>query len=259
MPFQNADTTSGWESGAMRRRRVGRSLRHRPPVVVQLADGRRLAPRGGDVSRSSALSGRPSRSVFSSMSAAASSSSARAADALLVVAGVEGLLELLGGGARQGGLLQLARLGLRGGEDAVLHRRGVHVDVLLAGQQHQLVHDLVGDRAQDEAVVLHALVAREVQRLADLHADADELGDLLAGRLGLVGADHRDREDRARRPRGPSGRRRCGRGRAGRRGCGCPRGRCRAARRGAAPAGPSAGPPRRRDRRSGRRAAGRRP
>ena len=115
--------------------------------------------------------------------------------ARLVVARVEGLLELLGGGARQGGLLELARLGLGGGEDAVLHRRGVHVDVLLAGQQHQLVHDLVGDRAQDEAVVLHALVAGEVERLADLDADPDELGDLGAGGLGLVGADHRDGQD----------------------------------------------------------------
>ena len=41
---------------------------------------------------------------------------------------------------------------------------GVHVDVLLAGQLHELVHDLVGHRAQHEAVARHALVAREVQR-----------------------------------------------------------------------------------------------
>ena len=53
---------------------------------------------------------------------------------------------------------------LGGADDAVLHRRGVLVDVLLAGQEHQLVHDLVGDRPEDEPVVLHALVAGEVQR-----------------------------------------------------------------------------------------------
>ena len=50
----------------------------------------------------------------------------------------------------------------------------VHVDVLLAGQPHDLVHDLVGDRPQDVAVVLQALVAREVQRLAEAHTGPGE-------------------------------------------------------------------------------------
>src|SRR5690349_7079903 len=39
----------------------------------------------------------------------------------------------------------------------------VEVDVFLAGQPHDLVHDLVGDGAQDVAIVLHTLVAAEVQ------------------------------------------------------------------------------------------------
>ena len=53
-----------------------------------------------------------------------------------------------------------------------LHLGGVHVDVLLAGQLHQLVHDLVGHRPLDEPVAGHALVAGEVERLADPHARA---------------------------------------------------------------------------------------
>ena len=110
--------------------------------------------------------------------------------------GVQRVLELLGGASRPGGLLQLAGADLGGPHDPVLHRRGVHVDVLLSGQQHQLVHDLVGDRAEDEAVVLHPLVPREVERAADPDADAHDPRQLLPGRLGLVGADHRDREHR---------------------------------------------------------------
>ena len=41
----------------------------------------------------------------------------------------------------------------RGGR--ALGGRGVHVDVLLAGELHDRVHDLVGDRAQDEPVLAH--------------------------------------------------------------------------------------------------------
>ena len=68
---------------------------------------------------------------------------------------------------------------------------GVEVHVLLAGEGHEGVHDLVGDGAQHEAVVLQALVAGEVQRLADddAHAVAGG-GNGLADRLGQVGADH---------------------------------------------------------------------
>ena len=51
----------------------------------------------------------------------------------------------------------------------VLGDGGVHVDVLLAGEPLDLGHDLVGDRPQDVAVVLHALVAREVQGRAEPH------------------------------------------------------------------------------------------
>ena len=73
---------------------------------------------------------------------------------------------------------------------------GVHVDVLLAGEPHDLVHDLVGDRAQDVAVVLHALVAGEVQRPAEADDRPGEGAELLAGRGDHVGADHGDGDHR---------------------------------------------------------------
>ena len=44
-----------------------------------------------------------------------------------------------------------------------LHVGGVQVHVLLARQEHQVVHDLVGNRTQDVAVLVEATVAREVQ------------------------------------------------------------------------------------------------
>ena len=77
---------------------------------------------------------------------------------------------------------------------SLLGLAGVEVDVLLAGEPHDLVHDLVGDRAQDVAVVLHALVAGEVQRRAEAHDRTGEGAELLAGRGDDVGADdgHRD-------------------------------------------------------------------
>ena len=104
------------------------------------------------------------------------------------------------------------------------------VDVLLAGQLHQLVHDLVGDRPLDEPVAGHALVAGEVQRLAEPHARArTQLREQPTGRLDLVGVDHGAPGSPARRPPAPAGPRRSCRGRAGRPASGCPRGRCRAA------------------------------
>ena len=54
-----------------------------------------------------------------------------------------------------------------GGVHRLLHLRAVDVDVLLLRQRHDLVHDLVGDGPLDEAVTREALVAREVQRLAE--------------------------------------------------------------------------------------------
>lgn len=77
----------------------------------------------------------------------------------------------------------------------VLERGGVDVDVLLTGQLHQFVHDLVGHGPLDEAVALHALVAGEVERLADLDRHLRRAG-RAAGRVELVGSDHRDRNDR---------------------------------------------------------------
>src|SRR5689334_6999415 len=67
------------------------------------------------------------------------------------------------------GGLRLRQVVRRGLLRLLLGPRGVDVDVLLAGEPHDLVHDLVGDRAQDVAVALHALVAGEVQRLAEAH------------------------------------------------------------------------------------------
>ena len=107
---------------------------------------------------------------------------------------------------------------------------GVEVDVLLAGELHDLVHDLVGDRPQDVAVVLHALVAGEVQRLAEAHAGPGEGAELLARAAPPRRCRAPPPGSPARRSRGPAGRRRSCRGRAGRRGSGCPRGRSRTAR-----------------------------
>jgi len=87
----------------------------------------------------------------------------------------------------------------------VLGAGGVHVDVLLAGEPHDLVHDLVGDRAQDVAVVLQALVALEVERLAEAHDGSREGAELLARRRDLVGADHGDRDHRHSRLEGEPG------------------------------------------------------
>src|SRR3954469_3346248 len=102
------------------------------------------------------------------------------------------LLVLLGlRGSGPGGLL-----GLRRFRDPPLGGGRVDVDVLLAGELHDLVHDLVGHRAQHEAVMLHALVAAEVQGLADADAGPHQLGHDLAGRLDLLGVDHGDRDDR---------------------------------------------------------------
>src|SRR5690242_1510940 len=94
-------------------------------------------------------------------------------------------------GSRLGGLLGLGRF-----RDPPLGGGRVDVDVLLAGELHDLVHDLVGHRAQYEAVVLHALVAAEVQRLADADPRPHQLGHDLARRLDLLGVDHGDRDDR---------------------------------------------------------------
>src|SRR3984957_5585647 len=56
------------------------------------------------------------------------------------------------------------------GGQAALAARSVLVHVLLARQLHELVHDLVGYRPEDQVVVLQAVVAGEVQRLAEPHA-----------------------------------------------------------------------------------------
>ena len=140
--------------------------------TARRAGGRRRA-RGGTTRRRPAHDGRcaasagrapPCRPPVSSRGAAGPASPLADVARVVVVEAVEGVLELGHGAPGLGGLGRLLGLVLLLAGDAVLHRRGVHVDVLLAGQLHQRVHDLVGDRAQDEPVALHALVAREVQR-----------------------------------------------------------------------------------------------
>ena len=75
---------------------------------------------------------------------------------------------------------------------ALLDRGRIDVDVLLAAELAELVHDLVGDRAQDEPVALEALEPREVERLADDDADPAHLRDPRADGHDLLGVDHRD-------------------------------------------------------------------
>src|SRR3954462_10785433 len=100
--------------------------------------------------------------------------------------------------AGPGGLLGLrVRLLLVGLLLLLLGHGGVLVDVLLAGEPHDLVHDLVSDRPQDVAVVLQALVAREVERLAEADHRPGEAAEPLSGWRDHVGAhdgdgDHRD-------------------------------------------------------------------
>ncbi len=78
----------------------------------------------------------------------------------------------------------------------LLDLRRVLVDVLLARQLHQLVHDLVGHRPLDEPVARQPLVAREVQRLAEDDAGAwTQLGEQPSGRLDDLGVDHGARDD----------------------------------------------------------------
>ena len=69
---------------------------------------------------------------------------------------VPGLLALAGLLSAAAAVARFRGLRLRGG-GRVLRLLGVDVDVLAAGQLHQLVHDLVGDRALDEPVAGHAL------------------------------------------------------------------------------------------------------
>src|SRR5690554_7855651 len=93
-----------------------------------------------------------------------------------------------GGGRRR--VLPRGRRSAMTSSETRLLGSGVDVDVLLARETHERVHDLVCHRAKDEPVGLHALVAGEVQGLAEDHADPHELGDPLADRLGDVGAHH---------------------------------------------------------------------
>src|SRR4051812_20749847 len=70
----------------------------------------------------------------------------------------------------------------------------IHVDVLLARQLHELVHDLVGHRTENETIGLHPLVSRKVERLTDSDADPANLGHDLAGGLDAARVDHRNRQ-----------------------------------------------------------------
>ena len=67
-------------------------------------------------------------------------------------------------GIRAGGLTAMLALAVF----ALFDVGGIEVDVLLAGQPHQLVHHLVDHRALDEPVACQALEPAEVHRLAEL-------------------------------------------------------------------------------------------
>src|SRR2546430_13600684 len=74
---------------------------------------------------------------------------------------------------------------------------GVDVDVLLAGELRDRLHDLVGDRPQQLRVRLLAVVAGEVHRLAEPHAGPEPRVRPERGRrLELERVDHRARDDR---------------------------------------------------------------
>ena len=72
----------------------------------------------------------------------------------------------------------------------------VRIDVLLSRQLQDRVHDLVGDGAQREALVVHPGVAREVQWLPEADGDPDRARQPAPGRLCFEGADHRARHHR---------------------------------------------------------------
>src|SRR5690554_3171785 len=103
-----------------------------------------------------------------------------------------GLGDLAAAGSRRGRVVPGGRSSTATCGETRLLRRGVDVDILLAREAHERVHDLVGDRTQDEPVRLHALVAREVHGLTEHDADPHELGDPPTDRLGDVGSHHRD-------------------------------------------------------------------
>src|ERR1700751_1268512 len=74
---------------------------------------------------------------------------------------------------------------------------GVDVDVLLTGKLRDRLHDLVGARPQQLRVRLLAVVAGEVQRLAEPHAGPDpHVRPEPARRLELEGVDHGARDYR---------------------------------------------------------------
>ena len=83
------------------------------------------------------------------------------------------------GGGRGGGGRPWPPVSLAG-----LDLLGVDVDVLAAGELHQLVHDLVGDRPLDEPVAGHPGVPGEVQRRAEPDPGTLDLRDDLARAAG---------------------------------------------------------------------------
>src|SRR5580693_10571905 len=82
-----------------------------------------------------------------------------------------------------------------GGRYGHLRALRVQVDVFLARQLHDLVHDLVGHGAEHDPVLLQPVVAGEVQRLAepDTRPDPQPRRDL-ARRLELEAPDHGARD-----------------------------------------------------------------
>src|SRR5580658_6661572 len=93
-------------------------------------------------------------------------------------------------------LVCVAGLLAAGGGHLGLGPAGVDVDVFLARELGDPLHDLVGHRAQEHGVGL-APVAGEVERLAELYPGADpEVRPDRGGRLELERVDHGARDDR---------------------------------------------------------------
>ena len=80
---------------------------------------------------------------------------------------------------------------------SLLHLRGIDIDVHLAGQLHQLIHDLVCHRPFDKPVAGHPVVPAEVQRSPEPDPrSGPQMRNKPPGRLNDIRVDHRARNDR---------------------------------------------------------------
>src|SRR6185436_17077976 len=80
--------------------------------------------------------------------------------------------------------------------EGCLRRAAVDVDIRLAGQLHNGVHDLVGHPSQDVAVIACVCVGGEVHWLADPDLGSVHGGNLEESRWDQLSVDHADRNQR---------------------------------------------------------------